>query len=143
MASKKADMQRLLNQRDQLMREIEALRNKVAGLEMAIALLDADDGAGAKRSGRKPSERRSVKTVLLDLLEESGTTGLNASSAVEIANRRGITLGRGTVSSLLSRIKRDGVITFDGERYRLKKYTVAEKGPGDDRDRFRVISTGE
>ncbi len=48
MRGKKADMerkQRLIQQRDQLLIEIEALRNKVIGLEMAIALFDGDGEA--------------------------------------------------------------------------------------------------
>lgn len=132
-------MQKLLEQRDQLLREIEALRNKVAGLEMAIALLDSNEDASVVRSGRKTPEKRSVKGILLDLLEEAGTTGINASSAVEIANRRGITLDRGTVSSLLSRLKRDEVAAYDGERYRLKKFVAPQKGEADEQTQLRVV----
>ena len=54
------------------------------------------------------------------MLKEAGKTGLNANSAVEMAKRRGIELDRGTVSSTLSRMKRDGAVDHDGERYRLK-----------------------
>lgn len=118
MASKKADMQKLQEQRSALLREIEALRNKVAGLEMAMQLLDDD----APKQGEKTSRKSGVKNVLLDLLEDVGTTGLNAATAVQLAANRNIVLDRGTVSSLLSRFKRDGVVEYDGERYRLKKY---------------------
>ena len=36
--------------------------------------------------------------------------------------KRGIELDRGSVSSLLSRLKKDGVLFYDGSRYRLKEY---------------------
>lgn len=107
-------MQRLIAQRDQMLREIDALKNKVAGLEMAIALLE-NEGANARTFRTK----HSVKAVLLDLLREVGVTGLNAATAVEMANRKGITLHSGSVSSTLSRFKKDDVVEFDGERYRL------------------------
>jgi hypothetical protein len=113
----RADMQRLLDQRDQLLREIEALRHKVAGIEMAIALLDnSGDAKSAPRSSR------SVKAVVLDLLKEMGTTGLNTLTVVEMANRRGITLNAASVGSTLSRFKRDGIVTLHGDRYRLREY---------------------
>lgn len=108
-------MQRLITQRDQLLKEIEALRNKVAGLELAISLLEGD-GTVSGKSGR------SVKTVLIDLLKEVGTSGLNAAGAVELANRRGITLNTASVSSTLSRFKKDGIVVLDGDRYRLPQF---------------------
>lgn len=121
MAKVSANMQKLIDQRDVLLREIEALRNKVAGLEMAIALMD---GAAQPSNGTTKSAA-SVKNVLLDLLNEVGTTGLSAAGAVELANRRGITLNQNSVSSTLSRFKQDNVVVYDGERYRLSKF-VAE-----------------
>jgi hypothetical protein len=119
----RADMQKLLDQRDQLLREIEALRHKVMGIEMAIALLDnSTDAKGAPRSSR------SVKTVVLDLLKEMGTTGLNATTAVELANRRGISLNAASVGSTLSRFKRDGVVSLYGDKYRLAEFDPPSEG---------------
>jgi len=117
MATTKADMQRLIAQRDQLLKEMEALRNKVSGIEMAISLLESD--AVIKPSGKRQS---GLKTLILNLLEESGTTGLNAASAVEMANRRGFTIQVGSVSSTLSRFKKDGLVDYNGDRYRLNKF---------------------
>jgi len=122
-ARTRADMQRLIDQRDQLLREIEALRNKVAGIEMAITLLDGDN-AGAVKS------QRSVKGVLLDLLKEVGTTGLSATSAAEMASRRGITLHAGSVGSTLSRLKGLGAVVLQGNKYVLAEYAAkAEPRP--------------
>lgn len=118
MARTKADMQRLIDQRDQLLKEIEALRNKVVGIEMAIALLDGENATSSARSSR------SVKTVVLDLLKEVGTTGLSATSAVEMAHRRGITLHSGSVGSTLSRLKGIGIVVLQGNRYVLSDYAV-------------------
>jgi hypothetical protein len=64
--------------------------------------------------------RSNVKQTILDLLEQAGDEGLNAASAVEKAAKAGVALERGSVSSLLSRLKNEGVVTYDGSVYRLK-----------------------
>jgi len=128
MAGKK-DMerkQRLIHQRDQLLREIEALRNKVAGLEMAIALFDEDTVPPAAPQSRR---RTGMKDTVLDLLNEAGTTGLNGAIAVEIAQRRGIHLDRQSVSSLLSRLKTDGAVVYEDQRYKLKQFAGTGAAP--------------
>jgi hypothetical protein len=72
--------------------------------------------------------RSNVKQAILDLLEKAGETGLNAATAVETAAKAGMTLERGTVSSLLSRLKNEGVVAYDGSVYRLMKHKP-EAGP--------------
>lgn len=72
--------------------------------------------------------RSNVKQAILDLLEKAGEIGLNAATAVETAAKAGMTLERGTVSSLLSRLKNEGVVAYDGSVYRLMKYKP-EAGP--------------
>ena len=129
MARTKADMQRLIDQRDQLLREIEALRNKVAGIEMAISLLDGEAHSTSKSS-------RSVKGVLLDFLKEVGTTGLSTGSAVDMANRRGITLHSGSVGSTLSRLKSLGAVVLQGNRYVLPEFASKEE----ERPTLKVIN---
>jgi hypothetical protein len=127
----KANMQRLLDERDRLLSEMDALKHKISGLELAISLFEKEDD-GPKIA---TSERGKTKELLIDLLREVGTTGLNARTAVEVAARRGVTLPRGTAASTLSRLKRIGVAVYDGERYRLKDLArprpaaVANGGP--------------
>jgi hypothetical protein len=116
----KTDMKPLIEQRDRLLREMEAIRNKVAGLEMAISLLETPSQGEVT-----PRSSKSVKAVLIDLLQESGTSGLNASLAVELANRRGVTLKPSSVSATLSRFKADGLVDYSGDRYRLKEFVSA------------------
>ena len=117
----KANVQRLLEQRDKLLVEIDALKNKVAGLEMAIGLLgNEDESQGQPLSA---TARLNLKATILDLLKEAGTTGLNATTAVEIAARRGITLNRGSVASNLSRMVKDNAVIYDGNRYRLAEFS--------------------
>lgn len=128
MASPKQQLQKLYATLAELEAEIEALRNKRAGVQLAIDVLerdDADEDAGDE-TGR--ARRGAVKEALFTLLRAAGDTGLNAASAVEMGKQRGIDLDRATVSSTLSRMKRDGAVDHDGERYRLKAREIAVAG---------------
>src|SRR6185312_16550372 len=116
----KASVRRLIEERDRLLAQIEAMRNQVAGLERAISLLDHEPTRdGAASSGRPPQ----VKSIILSLLKEVGTTGLSLDSTMEMAERRGLRLNKGTVASTLSRLKKEGNIAYDGQRYRLPEFT--------------------
>lgn len=121
MASPKEKLRKLIEARDKYKAEMEALRNQIIGLEMAITVLEADGSEPIEDERQTRARRGNVKGALLDLLQEVGQGGLNALTAVEIAKRRGIDLDRGTISSLLSRLKRDGVVDHDGDRYRLRQ----------------------
>lgn len=114
-------MQRLIEQRDKLLAEIDALKNKVAGLEMAMSLLGGDDHQTELVPVSRP--RQGIKGSILDFLTEAGTSGLNAARAVEIAERRGLHMDRQSVSSLLSRLKRDGVVVYEDEQYKLAQFS--------------------
>jgi hypothetical protein len=105
---------------NRLLAEIGALHEKIANLEMIVAML-----AGHEKEGADEARQYSVKDTLLELLDEAGACGLNTSLALHKAARRGIRLDRGSVSSRLSKFKKEGLTVFDGERYRLKQYDRA------------------
>lgn len=114
-------LQKLNETRSRLEAEIEALRNQIRGIELAYRAL----GGRVAALERKRAPRGNVKSMLLGLLEDSGPHGLNAQTAVKVAATQGVQLDRNTVSSLLSRLKRYGVVDHDGERYRLKNVKTA------------------
>lgn len=127
MTTRKQMKQRLLEDREKLMRQREALDNQILGLERAIALTDNEPLP--EKTGYK---RQPIKATVLDLLEEVGTTGLNAITALELAGNRGQRLERGSVSSLLSRLKGDGIVVYDGDVYRLTRYATQTSDVGED-----------
>ncbi|MGC9418513.1 MAG: hypothetical protein ACP5EN_06015 [Rhodovulum sp.] len=112
------DMQSRL---DSIEREIEKL---TAQKEIILEMMGAQPDEPQKRA-----KKGSVKAAVLRLLEEAGERGLNANQAVTRGKERGIDLDRGSVSSLLSRLKSDEIVAHDGERYRLKKFAAAKSGP--------------
>jgi hypothetical protein len=107
--------QSLLKERAKLMAEFEALKNKISGLDLAIRLI-ADQAD--RRDG--PNRRETVTTTIRSLLSEAGTHGLNAKSLAELAEVRGLSINRNSLSSLLSRMKRNGELVYRQRRYVLR-----------------------
>ncbi len=103
--------------------ELAKLQVQIETLEAALRRANGEPEAQVKVKTR----RSNVKGFLIDLLREANSTGLNAARAVDMAAKRGEHLERGTASSLLSRFKSDGIVTYDGNVYRLKQTAAAEE----------------
>lgn len=115
-------MQSLQERLDAIRRDLDLALREVEKIKAQEALiLDMQREARGEPRTKVRSPRRNVKQTLLDLLTKAGEAGLNAALAVETAAKEGLTLERGTVSSLLSRLKHEGVVTYDGSLYRLTK----------------------
>lgn len=98
--------------------EMEKLRIQE---ELVLDMMREERGEPAPK---KRAKRANVKRTVLDLLTAVGEKGLNAAIAVEMAANEGIDLDRGSVSSLLSRLKNEGTVTYDKEVYRLKEHNT-------------------
>lgn len=125
-------MKRAIELREQLRGQIaehqkilEALQNKLEGCEMAIRAWNNEPEVTAVRK-----QRANTKQIILTLLEEAKTDGLNAASAVDAAAKRNEKIERPTASSLLSRFKAEGLVAYDGNVYRLKKYVTPPHAEG-------------
>ncbi len=123
----KAQLQELFDLREEVKAQIEGLSHELKGIERGIARvqskMEATSAAVEPKAHRKKATKKrrgDVKASLLRLLEGAGTTGLNAAGAVQLAADQGWTLNRGTVSSLLSKLKEDGALVYEGDRYKLK-----------------------
>ncbi|TCP43960.1 hypothetical protein [Rhodovulum marinum] len=97
--------------------EMEKLRIQE---ELVLDMMREERGEPAPK---KRAKRANVKRTVLDLLTAVGAGGLNAAIAVDMAAKDGVELERGSVSSLLSRLKNEGTVTYDGEVYRLKEHS--------------------
>jgi hypothetical protein len=105
-------------------REIEALRNKLRGIEASMAALGGDQPIEATR------KNRNVKKTVIGLIVDAGSAGITAIEVVERAALAGRQLDRPSVSSLLSRLKRENVLSFNGERYFPTSSREMESVPG-------------
>lgn len=124
------ELKRLEAEREALERQRLALENQIWGLRRALELIggasSASEAVGrAPGSGitqpRQPRQRRPIRDLVLDIIRNGDPEGMTARTIVEAAQARGIDLDRNSVSSLLSRLKRDNVLTFDGRLYQLSK----------------------
>jgi hypothetical protein len=114
MSRNRENMQKLVELRDRLASDlsrhqqaIEAIRNQLLGVEAAIKTVGPDVSG----------PRRNVKRTVMELVQEAAKAGITAAEVVDRAKVKGRDLDKASVSSLLSRFKRDGTLTFDGERY--------------------------
>ncbi|MCU0902149.1 MAG: hypothetical protein MUC82_16955 [Cypionkella sp.] len=112
---------------------IEAKEAEIARLNIEIGALRAvyNQEAGIvteRQTSRERSRapRSNVKSVVLDLLRQVGSNGLNAQIAAGLAKERNETLQIKSVSSLLSRLKSDGVVEHRGNVYILKEFAPRE-----------------
>ena len=101
---------------------LEDIRREIGKLQAQEALLLDMMGEEPIEKTTKRAPKGSVKSRVLEMLETQGRNGLNAAKAVELSEAGGEPLDRGSVSSLLSRLKQDGVVAYDGKNYRLKRY---------------------
>jgi len=108
-------------------RELAALKSELVGFQKAYDALkrkSSPETMSIIPPLRPP--RANVKQTVLDLLQQQGTEGLNAATAVELAAKRNEVIHQPTVSSLLSRFKNDGVAVYDGKVYRLKQFASTD-----------------
>ncbi|WP_426037502.1 hypothetical protein [Cypionkella sp. TWP1-2-1b2] len=113
-------MQSLQGRLEDIQRELDRVsreHDKIKAQEALILDMIREARGEPKVTLRAP--RSNVKQTILAMLEDAGVVGINATGAVERAAKNGVSLERGTVSSLLSRLKNDGVVTYDGAAYRL------------------------
>jgi hypothetical protein len=120
------NMKALLERRDKLRMDVEAAKARLEEVELMIRLIRGEVPLAPREESK--GKRASVKQTVIDMVSEAGEAGLSVAECLDAAQtKRGAVLDRGTVSSLLSRFKRDGIVIFDGTRYRMKQHA----GPRD------------
>jgi|GEM_PF-6364078 len=124
-----AGLEKLLEKRESLIAQMDALKHKISGLEMAIELFDEspeiDLGTPTQNSRFVRPPALSKTGAIRRLLREAGIRGLDSRAVVEGALALGFELKLSSVASVLSRMKREGEVVYADGRYRLKEFTKA------------------
>lgn len=121
MSRDKTNMKLLFERRDRLRLEFEAAK---ARLEEVESLIRQMGGEPAVEPASTKPRRGGLKEIVVEMMEEAREAGLSAAECVAKAQeKRGITLHPASVSSTLSRFKADGLLRYDGERYRLRTFS--------------------
>jgi hypothetical protein len=116
MSRKTEQMKKLIEDRDALVRQIEALQGELRGMNRAISVMNGEAAAPQEGPERKP-RTRNVKDTVISLVQKAGQAGLNVNELLVAAQQQNIHLERATVSSLLSRFKRDSLLDMKDGRY--------------------------
>jgi hypothetical protein len=120
--SSRANMKFLVERRDRLRLELESVKSRLDEVEMLLRQFNGEQTAEPPPP-RVRSKRGDVKETVLAVVTDAAAAGVTAAECVELAlAKHGAKLQPSTVSSLLSRLKADDVLFYDGERYRLKQY---------------------
>ena len=99
---------------------MQSLQTRLDEVEVMLRVL-GDETVSSEPDKR--FRRGDLKDIVLALFDEAGEGGLSTQACIRWAkDRRGVDLAPASVSSLLSRLKADNILFFDGERYRLKRY---------------------
>ena len=94
---------------------------QIEGLKQALRLQSGGNSTPDAEAPKR-TRRGNLKETVLDLVSGAADIGLTTDECVAKAKEKGIILVPSSVSSLLSRLKSDDVLFFDGSRYRLKRY---------------------
>jgi hypothetical protein len=122
MASAKDQMKTIEAELDQVRTEIQRLQ---AQEEVLVRLLRKMSGEGEPQTVTR-KRAVSVKPLVLDIMREAGAKGATSASVDEVVRAKIPQVKKDTVGSILSRLKADGALVFDGERYYDKQFAPAK-----------------
>jgi predicted nuclease with TOPRIM domain len=104
--------------------EIATLRVKEAVLEDLLRKL-----SGEPELKRTKTRSPNVKPLVLDIMRDAGVSGATSAEVDQLVREKVPTVAKDTVGSVLSRLKSDGALVHDGERYYEKQFAPEPKGP--------------
>lgn len=122
MSSRATGLRLLEDRRNQLRAELGAVKARLDEVENLIRAMGGNGASEPSVVLPVRTRRGDLNNIVLLLCEQSGGAGLSSAECVEKASKAGTALKPASVSSLLSRLKADGVLMYDGERYRLRKF---------------------
>lgn len=98
--------------------EIARLRIEEGAIMRVLKQLSGEPEPVANTRTRSPS----VKPVVLDIMRAAGDRGATTAEVDDRVRQTVPTVAKDTVGSILSRLKSDGALVFDGERYYEKQF---------------------
>lgn len=117
---------------------IEAEIQRLQAARQVLIELRAEINGDAVEVAPKPRTRSpSVKPVVLDVMAEAGAAGATTQDVEARVRAIVPTVAKDTVASVLSRLKSDGALVYEGERYFDKRHAPIRPSPVE--GGFRVV----
>lgn len=128
-----AELRRLQAEGETMRREYDIasarLQGQIESIKAALAIARDEPVPGVPDAKAK-MRRGAVKEHVIRLVSENAERGLVATELVELAKAQGIELERSSVSSLLSKLKEDGIFEHEkGGGYRPAKPSSPKQPP--------------
>lgn len=124
MARESKQMSIIKTQLDAVRAQIERLRVKEETLMELLRELNGEPPVEEKSVRRRSP---SVKPLVLDFMKEVGDRGATSAEVDEAVRALNPTVAKDTVGSVLSRLKADGALVYDGERYYEKRFAPSPR----------------
>lgn len=125
MANARDQMKMIESELARIRSEMDRLR---AQEELLLSLRQKMSGEPVpQKTVRKRSAN--IKPLVIDTMHEAGFAGATSSEVDSIVRRSAPTVAKDTVGSILSRLKADGALVYDGERYYEKQFAPNTNGP--------------
>ncbi len=118
----RGNLKLLQDRRSQLQTELAAVQARLQEVESLMRAMSGEATPEPSTAAVGRVRRGDLNNIVLSLYEQAAEAGLSSSECVAMASKAGTPLKATSVSSLLSRLKSDGVLMYDGERYRLKRF---------------------
>lgn len=130
MANAREQMKIIEGELERIRADIARLRAQEDALEGLMRKMLGED-TSTPPPAEKAARRRSanVKPLVLAIMNHAGFVGRTSAEVDEEVRKAVPTVAKDTVGSLLSRLKADGALTFDGERYYEKQFTPKPTAP--------------
>ncbi len=107
--------------------EIARLQALREGLLRAKVLISGETPATPNVDGRKRSPN--IKPLILDYMKSVEARGATSIEVSAIIKERVPTVAKDSVGSILSRLKADGALAYDGERYYDARFAPKTERP--------------
>lgn len=117
-----SNLKLLDERRIQLQTELAAVQARLQEVESLIRAMRGEAAPEMPTATTGRVRRGDLNNIVLTLYERAAEAGLSTFECIAMASKAGTPLKATSVSSLLSRLKADGVLMYDGERYRLKRF---------------------
>lgn len=108
--------------------KLRAIRDQIATLQaqerVLVDLLNEFNGKSPEAPTQRPARQRSpaIKPLVLEFMARVGTNGATSKEVDEAIRLKVPSVAQDTVGSVLSRLKSDGALVYEGDRYYEKRY---------------------